>query len=216
MSKIKPQKYPDTQTEPESQIPNPENRTGRCYNPPMHVSTKLTYDDLQLIPPDRNRYEITEGDLLVSPAPIPLHQRIVSNLLAELLLFVRLHRLGEVLVAPCDIVLSRHTVLEPDLLFVSRSRLHIIGEKNITGPPDLVVEVLSESTAHVDRHIKPKQYALYGVPELWLIDAEATTMQIFRLQENAYELSARLISGQNITSPLFPGFSLLLDSLWES
>jgi Uma2 family endonuclease len=182
----------------------------------MNVSTKFTYDDLQLIPPDRNRYEIIDGDLLVSPSPIPVHQRIIGNLFAELRAFVRRHCLGEVFVAPCDIVLSYLTVLEPDLLFVSRSRLHIIGPKNITGPPDLVVEVLSESTARVDRHIKPKQYALYGVSEFWLIDPEARTMEIFRLRNGAYELASPLVLGQYITSPLFPGFSLLLDSLWES
>jgi Uma2 family endonuclease len=73
-----------------------------------------------------------------------------------------------------------------------------------------------ESTAHVDRHIKPKQYALYGVPELWLIDPAATTMDILRLRDGAYELASHLVSGQDITSPFFPGFSLLLDSLWES
>lgn len=181
----------------------------------MRLSTKFTYDDLQYIPPDRNRYETVDGDLLVTPAPIPLHQAIVGNLFAALHEFVRRHRLGQVLVAPCDVVLSPHTVLEPDLLFVSRSRLHIIGAKNISGAPDLVVEVLSEPTAHADRHVKPKQYALYGVLELWLIDPEARTMEIFRLRDGAYELAEHLVSGQDITSPLFPGFSLALDSLWE-
>jgi Uma2 family endonuclease len=78
----------------------------------MRVSTKFTYDDLQLIPPDRNRYEIIDGDLLVSPAPIPLRQRIAGNLFAEPRLFVRRHCLGEVFLAPCDIVLSVFTVLE--------------------------------------------------------------------------------------------------------
>jgi Uma2 family endonuclease len=182
----------------------------------MRISTKFTYDDLQHMPPDRNRYEIIDGDLLVTPAPIPLHQRVVANLGSALHHFTRERLLGEVFFAPCDIVFSASTVLEPDLLFISRSRLHIIGEKNITGPPDLVVEVLSESTAHVDRELKPKQNAFYGVPEYWLIDPEEKTVEIFRLRESAYELAAHLVPGEKITSPLFPGLSLPLDSLWES
>jgi Uma2 family endonuclease len=194
----------------------PQTAAAGCYNPAVRLSAKFTYDDLQHIPPDHNLYEIVDGDLFATPAHIPLHQRVVGNLLAELRLFVRKHRLGEVLVAPCDVVLSPLTVLEPDLLFISQSRRHIVGPKNIKGPPDLVVEVFSESTAHVDRNIKPKTYSPYGVPELWLIDPESTTMEIFRLRDGGYELSAQLVSGQDITSPLLPGFRLPLDSLWES
>jgi len=182
----------------------------------MRISTKFSYEDLQHFPPDRNRYEIVDGDLFVTAAPIPLHQRIVGNLFAELREQVRRYRLGEVFVAPLDVVLTAETVLEPDIIFVSRSRLHIIGEKNLSGPPDLVVEVLSESTARLDREIKPKQYARYGVPEFWRVDPEEKTFEIFRRKEGEYELIERLIFGQNLTSPLFPNFKLPLSSLWES
>ena len=182
----------------------------------MHISTKFTYEDLQHIPTDRNRYEIVDGELFVTPSPITLHQRIVINLSAQLWQHVRKHRLGEVFVAPLDVVFSFSTVLEPDVIFVSRSRLHIIGEKNISGPPDLVVEVLSESTAKLDREIKPKQYALYGVSEFWRVDPFERTVEIFRLKEGEYELAARLEFEENLTSPLFPGLILPVSSLWES
>ncbi len=182
----------------------------------MRISTKFSYEDLQHIPPDRNRYEIVEGELFVTPAPIPLHQRIVLNLSAELRHHVRKHRLGEVFVAPLDVMFTASTVLEPDVVFVSRRRSHIIGEKNLSGPPDLVVEVLSESSTHLDREIKPKQYALYGVPEFWRFDPDEKSVEIFRLKEGEYELAAKLGFGETITSPLFPGLSLPLSSLWES
>ncbi len=182
----------------------------------MRISTKFSYEDLQHIPPDRNRYEIVDGELFVTAAPIPLHQRIVLNLSADLLEHVRKHRLGQVFVAPLDIVFSPSTVLEPDVIFVSRSRLHVIGEKNLTGPPDLVVEVLSESTATLDREIKPKQYALYGVPEFWRFDPAGKTVEIFRLKEGEYELEATLGFGDTLTSLLFPGLRLPISSLWES
>ena len=182
----------------------------------MRISTKFTYEDLQYIPPDRNRYEIVDGELFVTPSPITLHQRIVTNLSGELRQHVRQHRLGEVFVAPLDVVFSFSTVFEPDVIFVSRSRLHIVGEKNISGPPDLIVEVLSESTAGLDREIKPKQYALYGVPEFWRVHPFEKTVEILRLKEGEYELAARLGFEENLTSPLFPGLILPVSSLWES
>jgi Uma2 family endonuclease len=182
----------------------------------MRISTKFTYEDLQAIPLDRNRYEIVEGELFVTPAPIPLHQRIAGNLYAELRQHVRTHRLGEVLMAPVDVVFADSTVLEPDIVYVSRSRQHIIGVKNLSGPPDLVVEVLSPSSQRLDREVKPKQYALHGVPEFWRIDPDEKTVEVFRLQEGAYELDMSLGFGDELTSPLFPGLSLPVSTLWES
>jgi Uma2 family endonuclease len=182
----------------------------------MRISTKFTYEDLQQIPPDRNRYEIVDGELFVTPAPIPLHQRIVMNVAANLWQHNREHKLGEVFVAPLDVVFSFSTVLEPDGIFVSRPRQHIVGEKNLSGPPDLVVEVLSESTAKLDREIKPKQYALYGVPEFWRIDPEGRSIDVFRLEQGEYELVARLGWGDTLTTPLFPGLCLAVACLWES
>ncbi len=182
----------------------------------MRISAKFSYEDLQHIPPDRNRYEIVDGELFVTPAPIPLHQRIVMNLGAHLWNHARAHHLGEVFVAPLDVVFTSETVLEPDIIFVSRARLQIIGEKYLAGPPDLVVEVLSKSSSRLDRDIKPKQYARYGVPEFWRIDPEAKTVEIFRLQGKEYELAQRLEFGDTIASPLFPGLNLPVSSLWES
>jgi Uma2 family endonuclease len=181
----------------------------------MSISTKFTYEDLKLIPPDRNRYEIVDGELFVSPAPRPLHQRIVGNIFAALRQHVRQHRLGEVFVAPLDVVFARGTVLEPDVLFVSTSRLHCIGEDNLSGPPDLAVEVISESTKRLDREVKLKQYALYGVSEYWLVDPEGNSVEVFRLKEEGYELAERLGFGHTLTSPLFPGLQLAVASLWE-
>ena len=181
----------------------------------MRITTKFTYDDLQQFPNDGNRYEIVDGELFVSSPPGVLHQRVLGNVAATLWQQVREHRLGEVFIGPLDIVFSNETVLEPDILFVLRARLHIIGEKNLSGPPDLVVEVLSESSSRLDREIKPKQYALHGVPEFWRIDPWVKTLEVFRLQEGNYALIASLIPGDEVTSPLFPGLSLPVSSLWE-
>lgn len=182
----------------------------------MRISTKFSFEDLEHFPPDRNRYEIVEGDLFVTPSPVPLHQRILMNLAAHLWQHVRQHRLGEVFVAPLDVVFTSSTVLEPDLIFVSKPRAQIVGEKNLSGAPDLVVEILSESSLKLDLEIKPKQYALFGVPEFWRIGPATRTVEIFRMKEGAYELAARLGFADALTSPLFPGLSLPVSSLWES
>lgn len=182
----------------------------------MRVSTKFTYEDLQHFPPDRNRYEIVDGDLFVTPSPVPLHQRILGNLFACLRQHVRQHRLGEAFVAPLDVVFTSSTVLEPDLIFVSKSRAAIVGKKNLSGAPDLVVEILSESSSKLDLEIKPKQYALFSVPEFWRVDPEGKSVEIFRLKEGEYELAAQLGLRDALTSPLFPGLSLPVSSLWES
>jgi Uma2 family endonuclease len=179
------------------------------------TTAKLTYDDLQEIPPDRNRYELIEGELTVSPSPIPIHQVIVLNLAAALLAHARKNDMGQVFVAPCDIVFGSSTVLEPDVFFISQARLHIIGEKYISGPPDLVVEVLSESTARVDRDTKTRVYAEYGVPECWLIEPQSKTVQIFRLRGSEYEIAEVLGFNGTLASPLLPGFSLPVSSLWS-
>jgi len=182
----------------------------------MSISTKFTYEDLKVIPPDRNRYEIVDGELFVTPAPRTIHQRIVGNIFAALHEHARKHRLGEVFVAPYDVVFAASTVLEPDVLFVSSSRLRYIGEDNLSGPPDLAVEVISETTKRLDREVKLKQYALYGVSEYWLVDPEGNSVEVFRLQGDEYELAERLGFQDSLTPPLFPGLRLAVASLWES
>ena len=182
----------------------------------MSISTKFTYEDLKLIPPDRNRYEIVDGELFVSPSPKTLHQRIVGNLFAALREHVRQHRLGEVFVAPYVVVFSLGTVLEPDVLFVSSARRHYVGEDNLSGPPDLAVEVLSESTKRLDREVKLKQYALQGVSEYWIVDPEEKSVEVYRLKEKEYILAARLGFGDTLSSPLFLGLKLEVSTLWES
>ena len=100
----------------------------------MSVLNQLTYEDLQFTPADGKRYELVEGELFVSAAPIPLHQRTVIRLSAPLSVHVRARRLGEIFIAPCDIVFAPSTVLEPDIFFVSAARSHVVGGEVFNGP----------------------------------------------------------------------------------
>ena len=93
--------------------------------------------------------------------------------------FVKERDLGTVFPAPCDVVLSNTDVVQPDLLFVSREREHILaGGDNVQGAPDLVVEILSPSTAARDRTLKRSLYARHGVREFWLVDPKEGTITV--------------------------------------
>jgi Uma2 family endonuclease len=181
----------------------------------MPVDTRLTYDDFCLLPEDGKRREIIEGELFVTPSPQAPHQRAVTRLTIRLGEFVETHHLGEVFVAPFDVVFSEFDVVEPDLLYISNARAGILTGKNVQGAPDLVVEVLSETTARVDRSIKLKLYGRFGVQEYWLIDPQGPSAEIYRRGEEGLGLVAELSPMDALDSPLLPGFSLPLRKLIE-
>jgi Uma2 family endonuclease len=181
----------------------------------MPVDTRLTYDDFCLLPEDGKRREIIEGELFVTPSPLTLHQRIVMRLSVYLWQFVDQHQLGEVFAAPFDVVFSDFDVVEPDLLYISNARAGFLTNKNVQGAPDLIVEVLSESTARMDRSVKLKLYGRHGVQEYWIIDPVGPSAEIYRRGEAGLDLAAKLSAADALMSPLFPGFSLSLRKLTE-
>src|SRR5688572_26998104 len=118
------------------------------------LARKLTYEDYVLIPEDGRRHEILDGEHYGTASPFIRHQDVVANLHFALSVFNRTHRLGKILLAPTDVILSPHDVVVPDLIFVSNERLGIVGEKNVQGAPDLIVEVLSKGTRQRDESLK--------------------------------------------------------------
>ena len=176
-------------------------------------TTKWTYEDLEVLPADGKRHEIIDGEHYVNPAPVPRHQLIAGNLFAALRQFVRSHRAGVVYHAPLDVVLSDETVVEPDILFVSQARLAIVGEKNITAAPDLVVEVLSESNRRFDEVTKRKLYETYGVEEYWVVDPVLDLIKIYRGNTRIAELS--LEQNDILTTPLLSGLEIPLAEIFE-
>jgi len=184
------------------------------YNFGMATTTiGLTYDDLRRIPTDRNRYELMEGELFVSPAPNTEHQRKAFRLSRVLADHVERNGLGEVFIAPFDVVLDASTVLEPDIVFVSKARQAIVKAGCIEGAPDLVVEVLSDSSRTIDRFVKRDRYAEFGVPEYWLLDPFELRVEILRLEGRKYRVAAAFGPADTLESPTFPGLRLPLSSL---
>ncbi len=181
----------------------------------MLVDTRLTYDDYCLLPNNGRRYEIIDGELFVTPSPRRAHQNVVTQLSYYLVEFVKREERGRVYVAPFDVVFSLHDVVEPDILYVSKERASVLTEKNVQGAPDLVVEVLSITTAEIDRTTKLKLYARYGVQEYWLIDPEESTAEVYRRKGRGFARVANLQPTDSLTTPLLPGFSVPLHKLSE-
>jgi len=117
------------------------------------TSIKLTYEDYATIPDDGRRHEIIDGEHYVNPAPNIQHMRLVKKIVRALLPFEDAG-LGEVFFAPSDVVLSMTDVVQPDVLFISAARMHIVVEKNVQGAPDLAVEVLSPFNRAHDERLK--------------------------------------------------------------
>ena len=126
-------------------------------------------------------------------------------------------RLGLLLYAPVDVVLSNIDVVEPDLVFISAARLAIVGETHVQGAPDLVVEILSPSTRRRDEITKRHLYEQHGVPEYWVVDPELDAIKVYRLGEGGYRREAELTleAGDELTSPAFPGLRVPLGEIFR-
>lgn len=177
---------------------------------------KLTYEDYLYLPEDGQRHEILDGEHAVSPAPTPRHQLVVFRLLLLLGNWIVGRRLGQLLPAPIDVVLSPSDVVQPDLVFVATERLHLIVETHLTGAPDLVVEVLSSSSRRRDLLTKRHLYQKHGVAEYWAVDPELETVTVYRLGEEGFLREAELALPEGrLESPLFPGLGIPLAEIFE-
>ena len=172
----------------------------------------LTYRDYAALPDDGRRYQILDGELFGTPAPNTRHQIISMRLAAQLHTHVRTHRLGLVLAAPADVILADTSIVQPDILFVATDRQAVISARGIEGAPTLGVEILSPTTADVDRRQKRELYARYGVPFYWIVDGDADAIEMYRLAGGAYELMARPTGSRMIADEPFPG--LALTDIW--
>ena len=180
-------------------------------------SCHFTYEDYLEFPDDGKRHEIIDGNHYATPAPKTKHQAISLVVLTRLHLFVKDHKLGDVFTAPFDVILSDEDIVQPDIIFISAARSNIITEENIQGAPDLVIEILSESTRKRDEIIKRKLYERCGVREYWIIDPELETLKVFRLAENKFGRASELSNEASdvITTELLPGFKLPLSEIFE-
>ncbi len=174
---------------------------------------KFTYEDYLKTPVDK-RFELIEGELLMTPSPVPKHQRISGKLEFALRKFVTENDLGELFDAPCDVYLDDENVVQPDILFIAKERLSIIGEKNIKGAPDLLIEIISESSAYRDMVQKKKLYARFGVKEYWIVIPEEKLIEIYILKDNAFQLYKTYSGDDTLDSPYLKSLKIVLKEVF--
>jgi Uma2 family endonuclease len=174
---------------------------------------KFNVDDY-MSAPEGKRYQLLGGEMILAPSPTTRHQRTLFRLAQAVNEFVAAHNLGEVFVAPYDIVFSVHDVAQPDLLFVSNERSAIITEANIQGAPDLVIEVLSPGTAQYDQGYKRTLYSRFGVREYWLVDPDTEMAEVLTASEQGLVSHATDQRSDTLTSPLLAGLSLSLEQIF--
>ena len=153
--------------------------------------SQITWQDVQQLPDDGHRHEAIEGELHVTPAPSIRHQRISQKLEQELLRLLEAPGYGIVIDAPVGVEFpATGEGVQPDIVFVSSARTHIIADAAIRGAPDLVVEILSPTTEQRDRGVKRKLYERQGVFEYWIVDLEGETVEVWSFGERPSEAPA--------------------------
>lgn len=175
---------------------------------------KLTYDDYANLPGDE-RYELIDGELILVAAPYMIHQWVSKRLYA-LMIAVENMGLGWVFYAPVDVVLSEHDVVQPDLLFISKERENIMTAPNVQGAPDLVVEILSQSTSRLDRTGKRELYERHQVKEMWLVEPEERKIWVLSLRDGSLEVAGEYGEGQSFSSAMLGGLAIELDAVFQA
>lgn len=179
------------------------------------MSTKilLTYEDYLALPNDGKRYEIIRGNLYVLTTPVTRHQVVLARLFEAMADFSDTERWGVVMLSPLDVLLSQSDIVQPDILVIHAARKDIIQEKYVAGAPDLIVEIVSESTRRNDKVLKLKLYADFGVKEYWIVDPVIDTVEIYAPTAEGGLSRISEISSGAARSRLLEGFSIETEEL---
>jgi Uma2 family endonuclease len=175
----------------------------------------ITAPDYFAMPAGPPYFQLVEGKLFMTPSPAFYHQSVAFNIAYGLRRFLEENPMGRTAIAPSDVQLDFVNVHQPDVYFISNERLNILTKQGPVGAPDLVVEVLSRSTARLDKGPKLRVYARSGVKELWLVDKEKKEVAVYRFAENISEPVTTVRGRQKLTTPLLPGLKLALAKVFE-
>lgn len=179
--------------------------------PPQGQWTEDAYFSL----PDTNRItELSEGELILMPPPSFTHQRVLDNLYSRLKAFVGERGLGVTVFAPLAVRLWPGKIREPDIMFYAEAHRDRIGEQ-VSGPPDLVAEIVSPGSVKTDRQEKFAEYAQAGVSEYWIVDPAAESVEVYALADGVYLLHERGGPEAQVTSRLLDGFVVKVMDLFS-
>lgn len=168
---------------------------------------KWTYDDYVKLP-EGAPYQLIGGELVLTPSPTSLHQRIAAKMVTQMRFFAEGHDLGEVFCAPMDVYFNQEETYQPDVFFIPWEKGKTVEESRINGAPDLVVEILSPSTAKDDLTSKFKTYEQYGVKEYWIIDPANKSIRVYHGEGGSFTLNQHIHVNGLIQSKVLSGFSI--------
>jgi len=190
---------------------------GRGGDPNMPaVKEKHTIKDYKLLP-EGAPYQLIEGELVMVPAPNTFHQAISLNIIKKLSPYVDKKMAGILLYSPVDIYLNEENVYQPDIIFISRERKDIVKDDGIHGAPDMVIEILSPSTAYYDMKKKFKIYEKFGVKEYWIVDPEMKNVELFSLSEQGkYVMNADVTGEGTVKSGILNEFEITLEDVFRA
>jgi Uma2 family endonuclease len=178
----------------------------------------LTIADWDAMPyGDGNRYEIIEGELFVSCSPGLTHQRVTANLITLFVIFLRENPIGEFVPTP-GLIFSEYSGVIPDLvIFLNQKSDAIITGERLTGPPDLVIEILSPGPANIrrDRVVKHQLYSKHGVPEYWIVDPGNLAVEQYVSHGSSLKLMQTLQREDVLSSSAIPNFSCLVSEIFR-
>ncbi|MCE2459026.1 MAG: Uma2 family endonuclease [Dehalococcoidia bacterium] len=180
----------------------------------MVTTPKLTYQDYANLEGDE-RYELLNGELILVASPNRGHQSASVRLLTRMHSFVEENDLGWVYCAPFDVLFTDTDVVQPDILFISREREHILTPANVQGAPDLIVEILSPSSSTRDWRSKRELYSAHGVREYWIVDPTNRIVSILLPQDGVLEIDQTHTEDETATSTVIEGFSVSLDTIFS-
>lgn len=183
------------------------------------LQKKLTYREFRELEFDDNDtywYELINGELVQKQSPTFEHQRISRKIGRVLDNYAERTRYGEMFYAPLDVVLDDNNAYHPDILFIKKDRSFILDnkEKVVIGSPDLVVEILSKTTAAHDKGAKKETYERNGVREYWLVDPRNKSVEVYGLMEQRYKLIAYQEETGIVKSAALEGFEVDIEKIF--
>ena len=162
------------------------------------LAERWTRAEVLTLPDDGNRYELLDGELLVTPSPSLRHQHAVGALLRRLTPYVEETQAGYVSHSPADLSLEGGQVAQPDVFVVPTPRGRRPRTWEECGIPVLAIEVLSPSTAHYDRVVKRQRYMRTGVAEYWVVDLDSKLVERWRPDEPRPEILEGILRWQPV------------------
>lgn len=180
----------------------------------LHEKKSYGYEDYAKLP-EGAPYQLIGGKLIMTPATSTYHQEISKRLGYLLYEYAELkQKMGKVFNAPIDVYFENEETYQPDIIYISNDRAEIIKTEKIEGAPDLIIEVLSLSTAYYDLIHKKNIYAKHRVKEYWIVDPIEKWIESYKNENGKFILIGRVQKGEDINSTTLTDFKVALNTIF--